>query len=104
MILFPNANFILYADNTNLFVVGKTEEEAFFRANNVLQKVRANINYSLLHINMLKFCFMHFILNKLPESSYCSRTVPIVSNNHVCKAIYINGHKLIELAMSNTKF
>ena len=43
-----------------------------------------------------------FILNKLSESSDCSRTVPIVSNRHVCKAIYINGQKLKE--MSNTKF
>ena len=31
-----NTNFILYADDTNIFVVGRTKKEAFSRANSVL--------------------------------------------------------------------
>ena len=36
-----NTNFILYADDTNIFVVGNTKEEAFSKANNVLENVHA---------------------------------------------------------------
>ena len=97
-----HVNFILYADDTNIFVTGKTKEEAFCRANYILEKVYAYMKYNLLHINMEKCCFMYFKPNKLPESTNCSRTVPIVSNDHISKAIYINGQKLKEV--SNTKF
>ena len=55
-----NTNFILYADDTNIFVVGNTKEEAFSKANKVLENVHAYIKYNLLHINMEKCCFMHF--------------------------------------------
>ena len=95
-------NFILYADDTNIFVVGNTKEEAFSRANRILENVYFYMKCNLLHINMEKCCYMHFQPNKLSESNNCSRTIPIVSNNHVSKAIYINGQKLKEV--SETKF
>ena len=47
-----NTNFILYADDTNIFVVGNTKEEAFSKANKVLENVHAYMKYNLLHINM----------------------------------------------------
>ena len=80
-------DFILYDDGTNVFVVGKTKEEAFSRANKVLENFHAYMKYNLLHINMEKCCFMHV----QPKSFF--RIVPIVGNNHVGKAIYINGQK-----------
>ena len=97
-----NTNFILYADDTNIFVVGHTKEEAFSKANKVLENFHAYMKYNLLHINMEKFCFMHFQPKAFSESENCSRTVPFVGNNHVSKAIYINGKKLKEVR--NTKF
>ena len=51
-----NTNFILYADDTNIFVVEKTKEEAFSKANKALKNVHAYMKYKLLHINMEK-CF-----------------------------------------------
>ena len=48
------------SDDTNMFVVGKTKEEAYSRANDVSENVHAYMKYNLLHINMEKFCFMHF--------------------------------------------
>ena len=96
-----NTNFILYADDTNIFVVGNTKEEAFSKANKVLENVHAYMKYNLLHINMEKCCFMYFQPKAFSESENCSRTVPFVGNNHVSKAIYINGQKLKEV--SNTK-
>ena len=96
------SNFILYADDTNIFIEGKTKEEAFCRANILLEKVHTYMKFNLLHINMEKCCYMHFEPNKLIESNSCSRTLPFVSNNHVSQAIYVNGQKLKEV--SNTKF
>ena len=92
-----NTNFILYADDTNIFVVGKTKEEAFSKANKVLENVHAYMKYNLLHINMEKCCFMNFQPKAFSESEKCSKTVPFVGNNHVSKAIDINGQKLKEV-------
>ena len=76
--------------------------ESFFRANNVLENVHDCMKCNLLHINMEKCCFMHFQPKAFSEIENCSRTVPTVGNNHVSKAIYINGQKLKEI--SGTKF
>ena len=49
-----NTNFILYADDTNIFVVGKTKEEAFSRANKVLVcncwVLYSRLGYSLIYV------------------------------------------------------
>ena len=45
---------------TLTFVVGKTKEGGFIRANKVSENVLAYMKYNLLHINMEKCCFMHF--------------------------------------------
>ena len=78
---------MLMSDDTNMFVVGKTKEEAYSRANDVSENVHAYMKYNLLHINMEKCCLMHFQPNAFSESENCSRTVPFVSNSHVSKAI-----------------
>ena len=98
----PNTNFVLYADDANIFVIGKTKEDAFCKANTVLKNVHEYMKCNLLHINMEKCCFMYFQPKKLSASKTCSRTVPMVGNNHVSKAIYINGQKLKEVC--ETKF
>ena len=92
-----NTKFILYADDTNIFVVGQNKDEAFSNANKVLEKVHAYMKCNLLHINMDKCCFIHFQPSKNMEVNSCSRTIPFVSNNHVSKAIYIDGKKLKEV-------
>ena len=53
-------NFILYADDTNIFVMGSTKEEAYINANNILNDVYSYMKCNLLHINMSKSCYMHF--------------------------------------------
>ena len=92
-----NSKFILYADDTNIFVTGKNKEEAFYSANCVLENVYAYMKCNLLHINMEKCCFIHFQPTKNIENNHCSRTVPFVGNKHISKAIYINGQKLKEV-------
>ena len=40
------------------------------------------------------------ITKAFSESENCSWTIPIVGNNHVSKAIYINGQKLKEVLVT----
>ena len=53
-------HFILFADDTNIFVVGKTEEEVYSRANQVLKAVNDYMESNLLHINLSKSVYMIF--------------------------------------------
>ena len=48
------------SDDTNMFVVGKTKEEAYSRANDVSENVHAYMKYNLLHINMENFALCIF--------------------------------------------
>ena len=51
----PNVQFVLYADDTNIFVVGPSQEATYLRANKVLEKVSIFMKCNLLHINMSKW-------------------------------------------------
>ena len=94
-------NFILYADDTNIFIMGSTKEEAYLNANNVLNDVYSYMKCNLLHINMSKSCYMHFEPS-CEKNENCSRTTPFVSNRHASKAIYINNVPINKV--SETKF
>ena len=87
------ANFILYADDTNIFVIGPTKEEACRLANNVLDKVYNYMKCNLLHINMDKCYYMHFEPNTSLDDN-CSRSLPFVSNSDIRTAIFINGQPI----------
>ena len=52
--------FILFADDTNIFVRGQTALLAFKTANEILRKVNDYMYVNKLHINMEKCCFIHF--------------------------------------------
>ena len=93
---YNDTNFILYADDTNIFVIGNTKEEAYQLANNVLDNVYKYMKCNLLHINMKKCFYMHFEPN-ISTSNNCARTTPFVSNSHQTKSIYINGVPLKEV-------
>ncbi len=54
-------NFILYADDTNIFVVGSSKEDAYRKANAILKELNKYMKSNLLHINMSKSCYMHFL-------------------------------------------
>ena len=55
-----DGNFILFADDTNIFVSGATSSEAYNSANAVLKKVTEYMEANKLHINVSKCCFIHF--------------------------------------------
>ena len=53
-------HFVLFADDTNIFIVGKTKEEAYKNANIVLSDVYKYMFSNQLHINFSKCTYMHF--------------------------------------------
>ena len=55
-----DCKFVLFADDTNIFVQGSTAEEAYSKANAVLKSVSLYMYHSKLHINMSKCCYIHF--------------------------------------------
>ncbi len=52
--------FILFADDTNIFISGTNRQDAIRKANVVLSSVSAYMAANKLHINLLKCCYMHF--------------------------------------------
>ena len=57
---FARDEFILFADDTNIFVRGQTALLAFKTANEILRNVNDYMHVNKLHINMEKCCFIHF--------------------------------------------
>ena len=87
--------FVLFADDTNIFVVGKSEDEVYEKANRVLIAVHEYMSKNLLHINMSKSVYMHFRPGKY---SSCARAREYGSE----KEINLNGHSLMKV--SKVKF
>ena len=52
--------FVLFADDTNIFVAAESKEKAYSMANEVLQAVSKYMEVNLLHINVKKCCYMYF--------------------------------------------
>ena len=63
-------HFILFADDTNIFVTGKSEVEVYSYANQVLRAVNDYMASNLLHINISKSVYMLFRPNR---NSSCAR-------------------------------
>ena len=92
-----NTNFILYADDTNIFVIGKTKKEAYILANSILNDVYHYMKFNLLHINMDKCYFMHFAPNVSVDEN-CARSIQFASNSDICSTIYLNGIPIKEVS------
>ena len=73
-----NEEFILFADDTNIFVKAKTEAETIDLANKILQNVSMYMLVNKLHINLGKCCYMKFrpILN-ITETNLEDRIIKI---------------------------
>ena len=83
--------FVLFADDTNIFVSGKTFNEAATKANTILDAVSKYTIANKLHINRDKTCFMHF----KPKGDK--------SNDNIDKMeLHINNNEIEEV--SETKF
>ena len=61
--------FVLFADDTNIFIEGETRKEAYDNANKVLKEVYAYMKVNELHVNMSKCCYMYFQTNRKISTS-----------------------------------
>ena len=52
--------FVIFADDTNIFVCDDNHEEVLKKANSVLTAVSSYMHANKLHINMKKCCYIHF--------------------------------------------
>ena len=78
--------FILFADDTNIFVADKRKTTVYETANSVLNLIYKYMKCNLLHINYKKCCFMHFSPNrndKVPKNG----TMLLTLNGLVIKLV-----------------
>ena len=97
----PDCRFVLYADDTNIFVTGPSKESTYIKANFILERVVKFMKDNLLHINMDKCCFMHFKPTTDLDTT-CARARPFAHSFDPSRAIFINGKKVKKVV--STKF
>ena len=69
------SKFILFADDTNLFVTAANKKEAFHKANLALEAINRYMFINKLHINLGKCCYLYFS----PAKSRM-KAIPVNSN------------------------
>ena len=52
--------FVLFADDTNIFVADHCKKKVYEKANKILNLVHLYMKCNLLHINIKKCCYIHF--------------------------------------------
>ena len=84
-------HFVMFADDTNIFVVGNSEKEVYAKANKILCEINLYMLSNQLHINTEKCVYMHFRprLNHSERKS-CAR-IRIVGSDHL---LLLNGKKI----------
>jgi len=69
----PNAckdsHFVLFADDTNIFVISKDRPELYRKANAVLNRVHLYMLVNKLHINTGKSCYIEFSKSQSKENT-----------------------------------
>ena len=87
--------FVLYADDTNIFVIDISRNAAIAKANIILKSLQNFMKSNLLHINIGKCCFMHF------EPTKKQLNEPVNDNIDIAK-VKIDEHIIPEV--TQTKF
>ena len=59
--------FVLFADDTNIFVSADNKNDVYAKANSVLNSVHKYMIANQLYVNMSKTCYMHFSPRKLED-------------------------------------
>ena len=79
--------FILFADDTNIFVRGQTALLAFKTANKILRKVNDYMYVNKLHINMEKCCFIHFKLGNTNKENTVTAEFDVKIGDEIIKQV-----------------
>ena len=96
-----DVKFVLYADDTNIFIAGPSKEATYKKANTVLRHVSQFMRLNLLHINMGKCCYIHF-RPKFDYDETCARIRPFADALDESRSILINGQAITKV--KHTKF
>ena len=90
---YKNSKFVLFADDTNIFVFSRNRADLYKKANDVMEAVHRYMISNKLHTNIDKSCFIEFSKSKggLQQDSDPSES-----------QIFINGQLLEKV--DNTKF
>ena len=54
------AKFVLFADDTNIFVTGMSKVDAYIKANTILESIYNYMIANKLHVNTKKCCYIYF--------------------------------------------
>ena len=92
------AEFVLFADDTNIFVTGDTAKSVHEKANIVLGRVNDYMIANKLHINIGKSCYMHFKPGLSRGTLTCARARPYDGD----LTVRLEGEKLKKVR--STKF
>ena len=68
-----NGKFILFADDTNLFVAGDSRQEVHCLANEILGSISTYMKCNLLHVNAKKSCYLYFNPNSREDNSLVNK-------------------------------
>ena len=81
-----DGEFILFADDTNIFVSAKSLDEAYSKANKLLESLTQYMIFNKLHINMTKCSYILF----KPNGKHTEEPLPhhqLVINNTIIKQV-----------------
>ena len=93
-----NVKIVLYADDTNIFILSNDRNSAMKKANVVLDSINNYMKSNLLHINTDKSCYIHFD----PKSDNQIKEDENDDEDNVEDYLHINGTPLKE--EQHTKF
>ena len=84
-----SGKFLLFADDTNIFVADQCEKRLYDKANKILNLVHMYMKCNLLHINIKKCCYIHFkpFRNKVESNKNNGEEHTLLLNNVVIKRV-----------------
>ena len=93
-----DGHFVLFADDTNIYVVSDTKEDVYTNANIVMGNINKYMLSNQLHINMTKCAYMYFrpYCNK-EERMTCARSRPFLDFLNIS----VNGIKVKQVSHIN---
>ena len=80
------SKFVLFADDTNIFVRSSSKAESYRIANNILADVSKYMKSNKLHINITKCCYIYFNPNKR-VNNVAVYDPPIILDGNVIKKV-----------------
>ena len=79
--------FVLFADDTNIFVADHCIKRAHEKANKILCLVQLYMKCNLLHVNIKKCCYIHFKPSRIRAAAAADENEIVTLNDTVIKKV-----------------